>query len=146
MMEKAIGSIIEYLKNVVISGEIRIVTSDGSQRQDLDNKDYEKLIANEKAKLNRIKAAYQNGIDSIDEYRVNKAKILEAIHVFEQCAEKSKTSASFNKVRYSKKLSDVLKIVCDPTQSEQSKNQALRTVVNKIIYKKPENKFEVYFY
>ena len=143
-VEKANAAVISYIENAVISGEMNFVNEDGTQKQGLPDTDYKKLIENEKAKLNRIKLAYQNGIDTLDEYRINKAKITETIEKYENM---SKTKApKFDKQEYINKVLAVLRIVRDHTQDEQSKNSALRTVVQRIEYRKRTNNFEVYFY
>jgi site-specific DNA recombinase len=135
---------ISYFENVIITEEINIVSSDGSPRYDLPISDYKRLIENEKAKLIRIKTAYENGIDTIDEYRIAKAKIQETIKTLEKSAAENKPK--FNKKSYIKKLIGVLKIIQDNKQPEEAKNAALRTVIQKIVFNKPTNSFEVYFY
>lgn len=143
-IEKANAAIIAYIENVVITGDINMVSADGSQRNDLPKVNYKKLIDNEHAKLNRVKLAYEIGVDTIDEYRYNKAKITESIKKLE--AAMNSSAPKIDKKAYLKRLTNVLKVIRDPKQPENAKNSALRTVVQKIIYLKPTNSFEVYFY
>lgn len=143
-VQKATAAIIEYLENVLISGDFNAVNADGSQIGGQPQKNYKKLLENEKAKLNRIKLAYQNGIDTIDEYRYNKARILETIQKIEDAM--NTTQPEFDKADFYNRLTTVLKTVRDPSQSEQAKNAALRSVIQRIVFNKPANSFEVYFY
>lgn len=138
------NAVIDYLQKVVDGDEFSLIPSTGEHAD--FQEDYTKLIANEKAKLARVKAAYQNGIDTIDEYRVNKAKITEAIRSYEQAAAEAQAKPALDKKAYRDKLSGVLSIVRDPSQSEKAKNEALRTVIEKIIYQKPSGTFEIYFH
>lgn len=143
-VNKANNAIIEYLENVIITGRFNLVNADGTTKSGLPKKDYKKLLDNEKAKLNRIKLAYQNGIDTIEEYRYNKARIQEAIEKIETAMNTEQPKIDRNE--YIKRLTAVLKTVRDPSQNEQAKNAALRTVIQKIVFNKPTNRFEVYFY
>lgn len=143
-VSKANAAVVEYLENVVITGRFNVVNADGSAKSGLPGKDYKKLLDNEKAKLNRIKLAYQNGIDSLEEYRYNKARIQEAIQKIE--AAMNAEQPKFDRDDFFKRLTAVLKTVRDPSQSEQAKNSALRSVVQRIVFNKHENRFEVYFY
>ena len=104
----------------------------------------DKLIAAEYRKLDRVKAAYENGTDTLDEYAENKAKINAQIKKLE--AQRPKQKNTFNKSAYSKKVLSVLKIIKDPKKTEQEKNEALRTVVDHIILHRPENTIDVFFY
>ena len=143
-LEKANASVIACLQDAIISGHINFVSDDGSLKGGLPISNYKKLIENEKAKLNRIKLAYQNGIDTLEEYKYNKARIMEAIAKLEEAA--TTVIPKRDKTEYCKRILDVLKTVRDPKQSEASKNKALRSIIKKIIFNKPNNKFEVYFY
>lgn len=143
-LEKANAAVIEYLENAVITGEFNIVSSDGSARPGLPDNHYKKLIDNEKAKLNRIKLAYQNGIDTLEEYKYNKARILESISKLESAA--NEKLPPINKKEYRERLSETLKIIHDKNQPESAKNYALRSIVQRITFDKSNNRFEVYFY
>lgn len=106
--------------------------------------DVDKLIAAERKKLERVKAAYENGTDTLDEYAENKAKINAQIKKLE--AQRPKQKNTFNKSAYSKKVLSVLKIIKDPKKTEQEKNEALRTVIDHIVFHRPENTIDIYFY
>ena len=103
-----------------------------------------KLIAAEQRKLQRVKAAYENGTDTLEEYAENKAKIQAQIKKLE--AECPKQNKPFDKKAYAKKISSVLKIIKDPKQSEQIKNESLRTIIDHITLHRPGNNIEITFY
>lgn len=142
--QKANAAVIAAIEDAVITGDFKLVSSDGKQRNDLPKNDYKKLIENEKAKLSRIKLAYQSGVDTLHEYKVNKAKILETIEHLERMM--NADIPRVNKKDYIERVVNVLKIVRDSKQTAVSKNVALRTVVKSIVYDKPNRRFEVYFY
>ena len=143
-VEKANAAVIAYLEDVAITGDINIVSGNGSPRYGLPKENYKKLIENEKAKLKRVKLAYENGIDSLDEYKLNKARINEAIEILEKAA--NNNAPKFNKNEYLNRIFSVLKVIRNPKATEEEKNSSLRTIIHKITFHKPTNSFEVYFY
>lgn len=104
----------------------------------------DKLIAAERRKLERVKIAYENGYDSLEEYAENKSKIQSQIKKLE--AQRPRQKNTFNKKEYSKKVLSVLNIIKDKTKSEQEKNEALRTVIDHIVLNRPENTIDIFFY
>ncbi len=136
--------ITEFIQQAAITGNFNVNTK-SNERSSFEI-DYDKLINNEKSKLERIKNAYQSGVDTLEEYKLAKSKITKQIKKYESAMEKESKSVKIDKNAYQNKLLSVYKILSDSKQSEAAKNTALRSVVEKIIYRKPENKFEVYFY
>lgn len=136
--------ITEFIQQAAITGNFNVNTK-SNERSSFEI-DYDKLINNEKSKLERIKNAYQSGVDTLEEYKLAKSKITKQIKKYESAMEKESKSVKIDKNAYQNKLLSVYKVLSDPAQSEAAKNTALRSVVEKIIYRKPENKFEVYFY
>ena len=105
--------------------------------------DINKLIANEMKKLERVKAAYENGIDTLDEYIQNKTKIQAQIKKLQ--AECPQPKEHFNKKAYAKKVRSVLEILKSDV-SEKDKNEALRTIVDHIVLHKPDVSIDIVFY
>ena len=105
--------------------------------------DINKLIANEMKKLERVKSAYENGIDTLEEYKANKTKIQQTIKKLQvECPQPKET---FNKKAYAKKVSSVLDILKSDS-SEKSKNEALRTIIDHIILHRPDTSIDIVFY
>ena len=104
--------------------------------------DIDKLIANEMKKLERVKLAYENGIDTLDEYIANKTKIQAQIKKLQaECPQKE----TFSKKAYAKKVKSVLDVLNSNT-TEKEKNEALRSVVDHIILHKPDTSIDIVFY
>ena len=110
--------------------------------------DYDKLIKSEKLKLQKIKEAYLSGVDSLEEYKQNKATVQETIcRLKEEKESKQSTEpASIDKNVFAKKVLNVLEFIKSPDVTEQAKNEALRSIISKIIYVKPENRLDIIFY
>lgn len=90
------------------------------------------LIAKEENKLKRIKDAYLNGIDSIEEYKANKQQITKTIEELK----KQIISEPVENVDIKKAVKESLKIL-DSNNKENDKNLALRKIIDKIVFDRP---------
>lgn len=104
------------------------------------------LLNKEKNKLEKIKDAYQSGIDTLEEYKENKAKILETISALQQELDAEKPQETFDVKKYSKKVMNVIKLIESPDITPQAKNEALRTIISKIVFNKANSTLDIYFY
>ena len=103
------------------------------------------LIEKEKKKLERVKEAYEAGVDTLEEYRANKEKILAAINELEK--NRSKPELSHNEVckKLSSAITQSLDILEDPDCSESIKNITLRSFVRQIVYMKKTKSIEILY-
>lgn len=121
------------------NGTIAPVYSERVQEFDSSADNNMNLLAAEKRKLERVKAAYEAGIDTLEEYRENKRKITEKIKLLENEHPKKHKSRP--------PLKQHLKIVSqlqDPRTSEENKNQLLRTVVDYIVFSRPDCEVQIF--
>ena len=108
--------------------------------------DYTKLIANEEKKLERAKSAYLNEIDTIEEYKQNKADIEKRIAELIEERDKAPSQASFDASAFANKVIGVLAFLEDDKVSLEAKNEALRTIIDKVVYDKATENVAIYFY
>ena len=104
------------------------------------------MIDAERRKLDRCREAYQAGADTLEEYAENKRRIQRAIKQLESQASAQSAPESFDKSAFARKVLDVVSLISRDDVSESSKNEALRTVVSHIVYRKPENTLDIFFY
>lgn len=117
---------------------------DTVKSEDLIN--YDKLIKLEENKLNRAREAYLSGIDTAEEYKTNKNKIQNTINELTQQKQNAlPKKQSINKAEYANKVKNVLEFIKSPDNSEQAKNEMLRTIISRIIYVKAENTLNILF-
>ncbi len=110
-----------------------------------DNSDITKrMLEFEQKKLVKIKEAYEQGIDTIEEYKENKARILKKIAELE--AEVKVSKPAIDKREYADKIRSVVEVIKNPTIDEKIKNEALRTIISQIIFVKPDNELKICFY
>lgn len=112
-----------------------------------EEKNTELLVKKEKEKLRRIKEAYVNGIDSIDEYKANKATILKKISDLESKRPEKITYSSAESIQdLHIKISEFLKIAKDPNANQAVLNQTLKEFISKIVFDRAKNSVELFFY
>lgn len=104
------------------------------------------MIEKEKKKLQRIKEAYENGVDSLEEYKENKAKIQSKIDELSRNIreEKPKTKEEINNI-ISGKIKSSLEVIENQESSETLKNMTLRSFVDRIIFIKPQGVIEIHY-
>lgn len=107
--------------------------------------DAERLIKLEERKLVRVQEAYEAGIDDIEEYANKKRKIQTEIERLKKLMPAPEAKA-FDKIEFAKKVSSVLRQIKSPDVSETAKNEALRTIISKIVYNKSAQNLDIYFY
>ena len=109
--------------------------------------DFDAMIHSEQLKLERAKQAYQEGVDSLNEYRATKEKIEKKIkHYKEQKIKIGATAAGIDFEKFARAVADVIEIAENPNVSPELKNNALKSVVQKIVFYKPDKHIELFFY
>ena len=99
-------------------------------------------------KKNRIRQAYENGIDTLEEYRENKQRLEEEQENLESKLEELRASQDkkISDEQMLNKVQNVYGILSDPDIPYEVKGQALRSIVEKVIYDKAHKKLLVYYY
>jgi DNA invertase Pin-like site-specific DNA recombinase len=109
--------------------------------------DYEKMIGNERTKLQRAKLAYQDGIDSLEEYRETKNKIEARIAELESEQQKSlQKSAGISLTEYAESITELTELLESPVVPVELKNEALRTAVEKIIFYRSTKAVKIFYH
>ena len=99
-------------------------------------------------KENRIKEAYRNGIDTLEEYKENKQILANEKFEIEKKIEKLTATQSHEQVEQQmrERIHSAYDIINSDQFSDEEKSEALRSVVEKIIWYKDEKTAEVYYY
>ncbi len=150
-VKKAEKALIEYLEMAHVSGVFTIAEPKRSNYSEKE-KDLNTILRNEKLKLERIKKAYQDGIDTLEEYKANKTATLDSIKKIEKNLEKQKNAGTKGTDQRSQrtiiqnKIHDVLKVIKNENISASAKNEALRSIIHSITYNKSACELEVLFH
>ncbi len=112
---------------------------------------YKTELARMSSRMDRIREAYENGIDTLEEYRENKSRLVsEQEKLKAKLKELQETQAADIEKKSSaqmlKNVQSVYSILANPDVSYETKGQALRSIVEKIVYDKPNKKLLFYYY
>lgn len=108
--------------------------------------DFEKLIALEERKLERAKQAFLAEIDTLEQYAKNKEEITARINALIAKRDEETPKAKIDLDTYAKKVSEIVKFIKRTDVTEKAKNEALRTVLDKIVFEKANNNLAIYFH
>lgn len=104
------------------------------------------LIDRERKKLQRVREAYESGIDSIEEYRENKLRIRSKIQELE-CKASEEIIPTEEEINCSiaEKIEKNIGIIQSDEVSESTKNLILRSFIDRIIFLKPKGIVEIHY-
>lgn len=141
-----IPAILGVLQKVISSGEVEYtVTKKTTNSSDTCLLEQQLLRLDEKYK--RIKAAYINGIDTLEEYKHNKELIQkETDGLNDQLKELKKTMVQDNKLDMVSRINSVYKLITDDKIDNLTKNASMKSIIEKIVFNKKEGLLDVFFY
>jgi DNA invertase Pin-like site-specific DNA recombinase len=144
-LDRADRAVIGYLEQLVKSGVFRF--SPAPAPAERLSQDWGRLIRAEELRLSRARSALLDGVFTPEEYRDAKTDIEASLSRLRaaQAAETQTAPAYPDPAACRARLADVLQIIKDPARSALEKNKALRSVLDKIVYNKPERTFDFYF-
>lgn len=141
-LEQAVYTAFEQvLQNKDFKYEIRKNNNNDQDDTQLLKQQLAKLEEKEK----RIKQAYRDGIDTLDEYKENKQLLIQERTTLEnQLA--SLESNPDKKEKLAKDICNVYEIIKDESLDKRTRANALRSVVNVMVYDKEDDTLQVEFY
>ncbi len=101
-------------------------------------------LKREYAKLDRIKAAYENGIDTLDEYKENKQKLMNGIKKMEESI-KALSNDTEVLIDIKSEISEAYEISINPSITDDFKNNILRSLIEKIVYNNSTKSVEIFY-
>ena len=124
--------VLQALQDVFHTKEITYMKREPTRKQEMV--DERKLLSEQLKQLEqkekRIKAAYQNGIDTLEEYKENK-ELLRNFPKKEQACQK---------------LHTICDVLFSETFSDSQKNEVLRSIIQKMVYDKPQDVLTIYYH
>jgi len=144
-LDRANEAVISYLEDLTESGAFRFSPPPAPAAPPAQ--DWDRLIRTEEQRLSRARSALLDGVFSQEEYTDARDEITAALDRLRAARDKETQArpAAPDPAVLREKVADVLVILKDPTHSELEKNKALRSVIDKIVYNKPEGTFDFYF-
>lgn len=144
-------AVLSALKSVLDSQELcfenkAIVPKETVNEQLLFEEQLKRLSFTEK----RMKEAYLAGVDTLEEYKLNKIKIEEEREAILEKIKSLEISSSGNEEQDKKvmleKIGNVYEMLQSDNYSNQQKNEMLRSIVEKIVYTRATDTLDVYYY
>ncbi len=115
------------------------------KKPEADTPDYDKLIALEHRRLQRARDAYLAEIDTIEQYAKNKADIEAKITALEKQRDTYDIPQAIDVDAYAAKVLSVVEFIKREDATPEAKNEALRTIISKIVYDKANQHLAIYF-
>lgn len=141
-LEQAVYAAFEQvIKTNEFSYEVRTPQNEADDSL-LLNRQLEKLDDKEK----RIKQAYRDGIDTLEEYKENKQLLADERQRIEEQLSALTDSEPERKEQLARNIRSIYDIIRDETLDKRTRANALRSVVNVMVYDKAEDTLSVEFY
>lgn len=115
------------------------------KKVDTNSIDYDKLIAIEEKKLKRAKDAYLAEIDTIEQYKQNKTEITKRIEEL-KAKRDNDTTPEIDVDTFTKKVIGVVEFCKRDDVTVSAKNEALHTIIEKIVFEKAKGNLALYFH
>lgn len=122
-----------------------IVSPKAKKESGVDAPDFARLIALEERRLERAREAYLAEVDSIDQYAKNKAEITKRINELNLMQERAKAPTPIDINALSAEVARIIDFIKREDVTPRAKNEALRTVIDKVVYDKPAERLTLYF-
>lgn len=106
---------------------------------------YDRLLELNRRKLERARQAFLAEIDTIEQYAENKRQIEADIKALEEAKAKQPPPTRTDPAQFAKKVAEVIEFLRSPDVSVQAKNEAIRTIVSKIVYEKEKQNLAIFF-
>lgn len=143
MLKKINTLIIDRLKSDLSTGSFELNIKPREEYKKIEIP-VDNLIEKECKKLDRVREAYESGVDTLEEYKINKIKINQRIKELEMMRPEEISQNEIIK-NTEKKITATLDILENPDVSETIKNIALREILDKIIFLKPRGIIEIFY-
>lgn len=141
-----LSSLKEILDTKTLSFEYKVI----EQTEQVDEKALlEEQLQQIALKEQRIKTAYREGIDTIEEYKHNREIIERERDEIQQKInelESASRDETKDKEVMLKKIKNVYEVVSSSDYTDQQKNEMLKTIVDKYVYDKENDTLNAYYY
>ncbi|MBQ8393807.1 MAG: recombinase family protein [Clostridia bacterium] len=138
------AAFIEGLKQAVGAKQFTLVPTK-PKNTDHSLIDFDKLITVEERRLARAKEAYLAEIDTIEQYKQNKEEITKRID--DLIARRDKEIVKETDIdAFAEKVSGIVDFIQREDVTAVAKNEALHTIIEKIIYEKAKGNLAIYFH
>lgn len=142
-IKKLNAAVIDALRISGVDGDLKINPISRQKKPETEN--YAAQIAKEKKKLDRIRDAYESEAYTLSEFKTARQKILDRIaHLEQQQAATPEAVPDVHKLR--SRIMSILPSLTSPAVPESTKNQLLKSIIERIVFYRSTCDIEIYFY
>ena len=145
-MKKLEDAFLSGLEQTLASQTFAIVPHTAKMKSIDEAPDYDRMIALEERRLERAKEAYLAEIDTIEQYKNNKEQITARIKELQTKKNAVEPTTAVDIAALSNKVLQTIEFIKREDVTPQAKNEALRTIIDKVVYNKPSGKVQMFFY
>lgn len=138
------AAFIEGLKQALNEKQFTIIPNT-PKKSDPNKIDFDKLIQVEERRLARAKEAYLAEIDTIEQYAQNKKEITARIEDLKARRDKE-IEKEFDIDAFTEKVAGIVEFIQREDVTVSAKNEALHTIIEKIVYEKAKGNLAIYFH
>lgn len=138
------AAFIEGLKQALEEKQFTIIPNK-PKKSDPSQIDFDKLISVEERRLERAKEAYLAEIDTIEQYAQNKKEITARIDDLKARRDKEEIK-EIDIDAFADKVAGIVEFIEREDITEQAKNEALHTIIEKIVFEKAKGNLAIYFH
>ena len=140
-----VKGILDYFEKLLDGEDFSFHSLPASEPVSL-RENYEDELKKLDAREQRVRLAYENGIDSLEEYRENKIRLQAERRQLQELQNACKEPEPISKADFLEKIHTVYDILKDDGISYEIKGTFLRSVVEEIIYDKEQNSLAFHLY
>lgn len=149
-VKKAESLIQNSLREVISLNEFQYdLRKQGTWEKEKEITRLKTALSKNQIKLQKLKKAYECGVDDLEEYGLGKKRLNAEKLELEQKLTTAFDHSKFDntdKKEVVSSLRTVSSLLSDPAINHDMKGNALRSIIKKIVYNKEENKLQVYYY
>lgn len=139
------AAFIQALRQAAKEKNFKIIPREKKQT-DTNKPDFDKLIAVEERRLVRAKEAYLAEIDTIEQYARNKAEITARIQELTTKRDESKQPDVVDVDVLADRVLGIVDLLERESVTPSAKNEAIRTIVEKVVFEKANGNLAIYFH
>lgn len=152
-MTKAEAAVCDYFDRILAGADFSYTVRNLPDQKESDELDLLRQELDQIAvKETRVKLAYENGIDTLEEYKANRQRLQETREDLEEqirsftAADQPEDSDSGKKDALLNEIRSVSEVLKDPNETYERKGVLLRTIVDSITYDKQKNRLYFNFF
>ena len=139
---KAERTVYHYFDDILAGADFSFAVRDRKQEQEDDEtiQRLQQALEHLAAREARVKMAYENGIDTLEEYGANKKRLAEERQSLQEELDRVLTPAALpetiSKEDFREEIKNINDILKNPEEPAEKKGLLLRSIVDRIVYEK----------